>query len=125
MKDNRWLEGVGLDSEGRIARAGFGRIDFDTAPEDRQILTCARVLEPYTYETLAVNCMDENGHISFLLPEGVYWVCLCVSKGGPNQEEFWPYTKAGNYEQLGALTMFAEVEVKAGQKTELPMGDVS
>ena len=125
VKDNRWLEGVGLDSEGRIARAGFGRIDFDTAPEDRQILTCARVLEPYTYETLAVNCMDENGHISFLLPEGVYWVCLCVSKGGPNQEEFWPYTKAGNYEQLGALTMFAEVEVKAGQKTELPMGDVS
>ncbi len=123
-KDNRWLDGVGLDSEGRIARKGFGRIDFDTAPEDRQILTCARVLEPYTYETIAVNCLDENGHVSFLLPEGVYWVCLCVSRGGPNMEEFWPYTKAGSYEQLSALTMFAEVEVKAGQKTQLPMGTV-
>lgn len=124
-KDGKWLDGVGLDAEGRIAREGFGRIEFDTAAEDRQILAGAAVIEPYTYETVAVNCLDENGNVSFLLPAGTYWVCLCVSRGGMNQTQLWPYTKAGNYAPWNALTLFGEVEVKAGQLTSLPTGDVS
>ena len=122
---SKWLAGVGLDEQGRIAREGFGRIDFDTALEDRQIIAGAAVLEPYTFATVAVNCLDQDGHLTFLLPEGVYWVCLCVSKGGPNQEELWPYTMAGTYEAWSALTVFGEVEVKAGQSTLLPLADIS
>ena len=84
----------------------------------------AAILKPNTYETIAVNCPDENGHVSFLLPEGVYWVTLCVCHGGPSQTVFWPYNQAGGYEQMGPLTVFGEVEVKAGQATILPPGDV-
>ena len=120
-----WLAGVGLDEQGRIAREGFGRIELDTSPEDRQIISGAAVLEPYTYATVSINCPDRNGHLSFLLPEGIYWVSLCVSKGGSNQEQLWPYTKARIYEPWNGLTVFGEVEVKAGQSTLLPMGDVS
>lgn len=123
-KEDNWLDGVGLDSEGRIARKSFGRIDLDTLPEDRTAVIGAAILKPYTYETIAVNCPDENGHVSFLLPEGVYWVTLCVCHGGPSQTVFWPYNQAGGYEQMGPLTVFGEVEVKAGQATILPPGDV-
>ena len=119
-----WLAGVGLDEQGRITREGFGRIELDTSPDDRQIISGAAVLEPYTYATVSVNCPDRNGHLSFLLPEGIYWVCLCVCSGGPNQEQLWPYTKAGTYEAWNGLTVFGEVEVKAGQSTFLPVGDV-
>ena len=82
------------------------------------------VLEPYTYATIAVNCPDENGHVSFLLPEGSYWVSLCVSRSGPNQTEYWPYTKNGKYEKMGSFALFGAVAVKGGQVTALPIGDV-
>ena len=119
-----WLAGVSLDSSGRIAREGFGRIDFDTDPADQDILVGVIVLEPYTYATIAVNCPDENGHVSFLLPEGSYWVSLCVSRSGPNQTEYWPYTKNGKYEKMGSFALFGAVAVKGGQVTALPIGDV-
>ncbi|GEM_PF-6841343 len=123
-KNTDWLDGVSLDDDGRIEREGYGRIDFDTSPEDREILVGSVVLEPYTYKTIAVNCPDEEGHVSFLLPEGTYWVSLCVGRSGPGQTEFWPYTKADAYEQMGTFTRFGEVEVKAGQSTDLPLADV-
>ncbi len=124
-KAEKWLEGVGLDQEGRIAREGFGRIDFDIAPEDRDLLVGVNVLEAYTGYVIAVNCPDEEGHVSFLLPEGIYWLVLGVGRGGPNQIEFWPYTQGGSYRPQDYLTVFGEVEVKAGQKMELPLADVA
>ena len=124
-KAEKWLEGVGLDQEGRIAREGFGRIDFDIAPEDRDLLVGVNVLEAYTGYVIAVNCPDEEGHVSFLLPEGIYWLVLGVGRGGPNQIEFWPYTQGGSYRPQDYLTVFGEVEVKAGQKIELPLADVA
>ena len=75
--------------------------------------------------TLNLNCPDENGHVSFLLPEGNYWLCLCVSHAGPAQTIYWPYTKAGTYEPYGPLTAFGTVEVKAGRCVVLPKGDVA
>jgi hypothetical protein len=120
-----WLDGVGLDEDGRITREGFGRIELDTALEDAQILVGVAVIEPYTYATLNLNCPDENGHVSFLLPEGNYWLCLCASHAGPAQTIFWPYTKSGTYEPYGPLTAFGTVEVKAGSSIVLPVGDVA
>lgn len=120
-----WLDGVGLDEDGRITREGFGRIELDTALEDAQILVGVAVIEPYTYATLNLNCPDENGHVSFLLPEGNYWLCLCASHAGPAQTIFWPYTKSGTYEPYGPLTAFGTVEVKAGSSVVLPVGDVA
>ena len=122
---SRWLAGVGLDEQGRIAREGFGRIDFDTALEDRPVIAGAKILKPYTNEMVSVNCPDRDGHLSFLLPEGVYWVIICVSRGGLDQEQLWPYTMAGTYVEWNALTVPGEVEVKAGQTTVLPIADVS
>ena len=122
--DRKWLAGVGLDRDGRITREGFGRIDLDTAAEDREILVGAAVMNPYTWETVSVNCPDEKGHISFLVPEGSYWFSLCIGRGGPSQTEYMPYTKAGVYGKMDAYTMFGEVEVKAGESTVLPFADV-
>ena len=120
-----WLEGVGLDSDGRIAREGFGRIEFDIPPEDRNIMVGATIIEPYTYKTISVNCPDEEGHVSFLLPEGIYWIALSVSYGGLTQSELWPYTTSGIWEKMGMFTVFADVEVKACQSVSLPLADVS
>ena len=124
VKAKKWLEGVGLDTDGRIAREGFGRIDLDTSPGDREILVGVSVLDAFTGYVTAINCMDEEGHVSFLLPEGVYGLVLGVSRGGLNQIEFWPYTQGGSYEPQSYLTLPGEVEVKAGQNTVLPPADV-
>ena len=124
-KKEDWLAGVSLDQDGRIAREGFGRIELDTALEDAQILVGVAIIEPYTYMTLNLNCPDENGHVSFLLPEGNYWLCLCVSHAGPAQTIYWPYTRTGTYEPYSPLTTFGTVEVKAGRCVVLPKGDVA
>ena len=115
-----WLAGVGLDREGRITREGFGRIETDIAPEDMEKVAGMVILEPYTFETVGVNCPDEEGHLSLLIPEGTYWVTLCVMNyAGPSRTEYWPYTKNGSFEKMDTHTLFGEVEVKAGQSTLL------
>ena len=85
----------------------------------------AVVLDSYTYAATALNCPAEDGHVSFLLPEGTYYVCLCIDGSGMNQTELWPYTTNGSFEKISSITVFAEVEVKDGQITTLPAGDVS
>lgn len=126
LTNNRnWLDGVGLDSTGRIAREGYGRIEFDLSPEDRNIIIGAAIFDPYSYETIAVNCPDKEGNISFLLPEGAYVVALCVSYGGMSQADIWIYTKSGTYQKMELLTVPEDVPVKAGQTTVLPLADVS
>ena len=123
--DIDWLAGVCIDPDGRIAREGYGRIDFDTDPADKDMIIGAVVLDSYTYAATALNCQGVDGHVSFLLPEGTYYVCLCINGSGMNQTELWPYTTNGSFEKISSITVFAEVEVKDGQITTLPAGDVS
>ncbi len=120
-----WLAGVGIDQEGNITREGFGRIEIETAPEDREILIGASILEPYTYRILSLNCLNEEGKFEFLIPEGTYFITLNVGRGGLLPVENWVYTMSGSYEKFDVLTRIAEVKVEAGKTVKLPLANVS
>ncbi len=122
--EDSWLSGVGLDESGRICRRGFGRIEFKIAPECRDIVLGAFVMDPLTQRIIAVNCLDEEDTISFLIPEGSWYVFLNVNKEGWGQVENWIYTAGGSY----ARSMTAPaglVDVQAGKTTTLPDWDYS
>ncbi len=119
---DEWMAGVVLDEEGRISREGYGRIELECSEKDREYVVGAILVNPSEVSIAAITCYDKDGIISFLAPEGNYWVWLCVKKGA--QTVYYPYIKSGVYEEMTPYSVSGQVVLEDGEITTLPVTDI-